>query len=95
MHGFLLRIIQRRLRRLALGTAFGMALVASSAVATSRLHDPGSNDAALSVEKARILVCGAPGRQTTANCEEELREALDALTRDRSVITAGGDVSRD
>jgi hypothetical protein len=99
MRGFLIRIIHRRLQRLALGTAFGMALVTSSAVAASRYHDPGSSDAVSTIDQARILlgdVCSAPSETTTASCEKELKEVLDALARNRAAIkAAGGDVSRE
>ena len=98
MRGFLIRIIQRRLQRLAFGTAFGMALVTSSAVAASRYHDPGSSGAVPSVEQARTLlgdVCSAPDETMTAPCQKELKKVLDALARNRAAIrAAGGDVSR-
>lgn len=90
MRGFLTRIILRRMERLALGTILGMAIVTTSAVATSGLQDPELGEAELAVEKAQVVlgfaVCGAPDAQTTAQCEKELRNALQALARARSAI---------
>jgi len=92
MQGFLLRIIQRRLRRIALGVTFGLAILTTTAVASGGFHDPKFDSADLAAEKAQILLenalCGNPGEKTTAECEKYLQKALDHLARVRESISA-------
>ena len=54
MHGFLLRMIQRQLRRLALGATLGMVIVTTTAVVSDQLENPAIEDAGLAAGKARF-----------------------------------------
>jgi hypothetical protein len=103
MRGFLTRTIDRRLRRLALGATFGMAVVTTTAVATGNFKNPGFDDAHLAVEKAQILLsdsaCGTPGERAADSCVKLIRTAEELLARAREAVTAaataadGGDVA--
>ena len=103
MHGFLSNIIQRQLRRLALGATVSMAIVAATALGTSGIHEPKFNQAELAVEKAQLLLgpslCTTPSEQHTAFCENLVRQAEEFLARARQAVTAaatvadGGDVA--
>ena len=92
MQGFLLRVNQRRLRRMALGATFGIAIVTTAAVAAGRFHDPMFDSADLAAEKAQLLlvqaVCGNPGEKTTAECDKHLKRAMDLVARLREEIAA-------
>jgi hypothetical protein len=102
MTGFLTKIIDRQLRRLALGTAFSVLVVTTTALAMSRFHDPKFDEADLAVEKAQILLnaaaCGVPGEKTTEACDKLMKRAQELLARARDAISAaaitadGGDV---
>lgn len=102
MTGFLTKIIDRQLRRLTLGTAFGVAVVTTTALATSRIDDPKFDEAGLAVEKARLLLsdaaCGEPGEKATEACDRLMKRAQVLLAKARDAIGAaaitadGGDV---
>jgi len=92
MHGLLFSIIQRRLRHMAVGTTFGMAVVTTAAVATARFHDQRFDTADAAVVQAEnllaIVVCGNPGEKTTAECERYVKRAQELLVRAREAMTA-------
>jgi hypothetical protein len=92
MHGFVKRMIERRMRRLVLGSTIGMAILTTAALAAGRFHDPKFEEADLAVEKAQILLgvaeCGNAGEKTTQVCQKELKRALDVLARARAAINA-------
>lgn len=91
MRGFLTRMIQRRLERLTVGTVLGMAIITTGAVVASGFEVPGLGEADVAVEKAQVVLgfaeCGTRDATTTAECEKELRNALQALARARSAIS--------
>lgn len=102
MRGFLLRIIDRRLRQLTVATTLGVGVVATAAVATGRATDPNLDDASLAVERAQILLstaeCDGDGAKATESCERLrkkaealLGEARDALSA-AETVSVGGDV---
>jgi len=97
MQGFLLRIIQRRLRRLALGVTFGLAIVSTSGVAANRLHDANFDLSGAAAEKIQVLLslaeCGNPGDKTTVECEKHLKRAQDLVARLREEISAAAAAS--
>ncbi len=92
MHGFVTRMVERRLRRLVIGSTIGMAILTTTAVAAGRFHDPKFDEADLAVEKAQILLtateCGNPGEKTTEACRKELKRVMELLTKARSTINA-------
>lgn len=102
MHGFLLNIIQRQLRRLTLGATVSMVIVAAMALDTTGLQEPKFNQADLAVERAQVLLgpslCAAPSEQQTELCENLVRRAEEFLVKARQAVTAaatvadGGDV---
>jgi predicted nuclease with TOPRIM domain len=91
MRGFLMKIVQRQLRGIALGAAFGMVVATSSAVATTPVHDPNLYAADLAAERAQILLaavdCGVPGDGPMQKCERHMKKALELLARVREAIT--------
>jgi hypothetical protein len=92
MHGFVTRMVQRRLRRLVVGSTIGMMILTTAAVAAGRYQDPKFDEAGLAVEKAQILLggaeCGNPGEKTTVACQKQLKRALDLLARARATVNA-------
>jgi hypothetical protein len=92
MQGFVKRMVERRLRRLVIGSTIGMAILTTTAVAAGRFHDPKFDEADLAVEKAQILIgnaeCGNPGEKATEACEKELKRVIDLLAKARSTINA-------
>ena len=102
MTGFLTKIIDRQLRRLTVGTAFGVAVVTTTALATSQFEEPKFDEAGLAVEKAQLLLtgttCGEPGEKTTEACAKLMKRAQELLAKARDAIGAaaikadGGDV---
>lgn len=54
MQGFLLRMIQHQLRRLALVATLGMVIITTTAVISGELEDPAIDEAGLAVGKARL-----------------------------------------
>ena len=102
MHGFLTRMIDQRLRRLALGATFGMAIVTTIGLVTGTSQTPRFDEAHLAVEKAQILLshsaCGTPGERATDDCVKFIRQAEELLARAREAVNAaatiadGGDV---
>lgn len=89
MRGFLTRIIDRRMRRLALGATFGVAVGTTSAMSTTEAQDSRFENADLSAERAQILLtdaCGTPGGQPATACEKRLQKALELLSRVRQTI---------
>jgi hypothetical protein len=92
MRGFVKRMVERRLRRLVIGSTIGMAILTAAAVAAGRFHDPKFDEADLAVEKAQILLgvaeCGNPGEKTTKVCQKELKRALEVLAKARATINA-------
>ena len=103
MHGFLTNIVLRQLRRLALGAALSMAIVAASALGTTRFPAPRFNQAELAVLKAQYILapslCETPSEQQTESCMNLVRRAEELLARARQAVTAaatvasGGDVA--
>ena len=97
MQGFLLRINQRGLRRIALGVTFGSAIITTTAVAANRRHDANFDLAGAAAEKAQgllnLAVCGNPGEKTTAECDKHLKRALDLVSRLREEISAAAAAS--
>ena len=98
MRGFLTKIIERRLRRLALGAMFGVAIGNMGTVAAEGTYDPGFDGADLAAERAQILltgVCGTPAEAPAGACEKRLEKALVLLARVRATMneaatTSGG-----
>ena len=92
MHGFVKRMVERRLRRLVIGSTVSMAILTTTAVAAGRFHDPKFDEADLAVEKAQLLLnaaeCGNPGEKTTDACQKELERALALLAKARATINA-------
>lgn len=92
MHGFLTTMVQRQMRRLALGATLGMAIVTTTAVAAARFHDPRFDEADLAVEKALILLsvaeCGTAGEKSTEACQRHQSKTIDLLTKARAGIAA-------
>jgi hypothetical protein len=103
MNGFLMNIIQRQLRRLALGATVSMAIVYASAFGTTRIPEPKFRQADLAVEKAQFLLgpslCETPSEEQTEFCENLVRRAEEFLARARQAVSAaatladGGDVA--
>lgn len=103
MHGFLTRMIDQRLRRLALGATFGMVIVTTIGVVTGTFQNPRFDEAHFAVEKAQILLsdsaCGTPGERAADACVKLIRTAEELLARAREAVTAaatiadGGDVA--
>ena len=54
MQGFLLKMIQNQLRRLALAATLGMVIITTTAVISAELEDPAIDEAGLAVGKARL-----------------------------------------
>ena len=102
MHGFLTRMIDQRLRRLALGATIGMVIVTTIGVVTGNFQNPRFDEANLAVEKAQILLsdsaCGPGGARATDSCVKLVRTAEELLARAREAVAAaatvadGGDV---
>ena len=89
MRGFLTRMIDRRLRRLALGATFGVAVGTIGALSPAEFEDSRFENADLAAERAEILLtdaCGAPGGQPAVACEKRLQKALELLARVRRTI---------
>jgi hypothetical protein len=89
MRGFLTRIIDRRLRRLALGATFGVAIGTTSALSATAVEDSRFDNVDLAAERAQILltdVCDTPGGQPAVACEKRLQKALELLARVRQAI---------
>jgi hypothetical protein len=103
MHGFLLNIIQRQLRRLTLGAAVSMAILSATDLGTTGFHQPRFNQADLAVEQAQFLLgpslCVASTEQKAAFCENLVRRAEELLARARqavreaATVADGGDVA--
>lgn len=103
MHGFLLNIIQRQLRRLMLGATVSMAILSATDLGTAGFQEPKFNQADLAVEKAQFLLgpslCVASSEPQTEFCENLVRRAEEFLARARQAVTAaatvadGGDVA--
>ena len=92
MRGFLTRIVERRLRRLAVGAGFGVVIGTTSAAGTSA-PDPRFDQADFAAERAQILLtdaCAAPGQTATGACEKRLQKALELLARVRATISEAG-----
>ena len=90
MRGFLTKIIERRLRRLALGAMFGLGVGSIGTVAVERRDHPGLEGADLATARAQILltdVCGAPTEGPSSACEKRLEKALALLARVRETIS--------
>lgn len=89
MRDLLMNALTRPIRRLAAAATLGV-MVAATAVAAGRFHDPRLDDAVLAVEKAQALLaaaeCGVPGEKSTEACEREIRKALDQLARAYAAI---------
>ena len=92
MQGFLLRIIQRRLRQLSVGTTFGAVVVTTAVVAAARFHDQRFDTADAAVVQAQNLlvaaVCGEPELKPTVECEKHARRAQELLARAREEISS-------
>ena len=89
MRGFLTRIIDRRLRRLALGAAFGVVVGTTSAMSPTDVADSRFDNVDLAAERAQILLtdaCGAAGGQPAVACEKRLQKVLELLARVRQTI---------
>ena len=89
MRGFLTNIIERRLRRLALGAMFGVAIGSMGVVATDGIDEPGFDGADLAAARAQILltgVCGEPADGPAGACEQRLQKALLLIARVRATI---------
>ena len=103
MHGFLLNIIQRQLRRLTLVASVSMAIVSATAIGTTGSHEPKFDQADLAVEKAQFLLgpslCVASSEQQAEFCENLVRRAEELLARARqavreaAIVADGGDVA--
>jgi type VI protein secretion system component VasK len=92
MRGFLTKIVQRQLRRIALGATLGMALaMTSTVVTTTPAYDTNLDVADLAAERAQILLagadCGLPDGRSTEKCERHMRKALALLASVREAIT--------
>jgi hypothetical protein len=91
MHDTLMKVLNRRIRRLAMGSTLGV-MAATTAVLSSRVHDPNLDQADVAAEKAQILLgsapCGAPGEKSTEACQRRVKRALDLLARVREIVTA-------
>ena len=102
MHGFLTKMIDQRLRRLALGATIGMVIVTSIGSITGSFQNPRFDEAHLAVEKAQILLstsaCGTPGERATDSCVKLVQKAEELLKRAQEAVNAaatvadGGDV---
>jgi hypothetical protein len=92
MRGFLTKMIHRRLRRLAVGLAFGAAIVATTAVAASGYQDPSFGEAAIAVQRAHGLLsvsaCATKDEMSAQACETQLKEVKELLMRVRQEIAA-------
>ena len=92
MQGFLKKIVERRLRRLAFTSTLGILAITTTAVAASRFHDSNLDLANAAVEKAQgllaLTVCGNPGDKTTEACEKEVKRAQDLLAKAHEAIAA-------
>ena len=90
MQGFLLKMIQHQLQRLALGVTLGMVVITTTVVITDELESPAIEEARLPVGKAQ------PG--TVDGCESSAvkpRAARQRDTRERSsaaLSCAAGDL---
>jgi hypothetical protein len=102
MRGFLQRIIDRRLRQVTVATTLGVAIVATTAVASGRWSEPKFDEADLAVEKAQILLtateCEEASYSAAVSCKRFVRRAETLLTQARRALSAaatvvdGGDV---
>lgn len=93
MQGFLTRMIDQQLRRLAVGATIVMAAVIATAVATGRRIDaPRFYEAHIAVERAQLLLtstpCGEPGQKSTQVCDKLMKRAQDLLSKTRDAISA-------
>jgi hypothetical protein len=89
MRGYLTKIIERRVRRLALGAMFGVAIGTTGTVATEGIDDRGFDGADLAAARAQILltgVCGAPAEGSSGACEKRLQKALVLIAHVRATI---------
>ena len=86
MRGFLTRIIDRRMRRLALGATFGVAVGTTGAMSTGEVDDSRFQNADLAAERAEILLTDACGERAGAACEKRLQKALELLSRVRKTL---------
>jgi hypothetical protein len=86
MRGFLTRIVERRLRRLAVGAGFGVVIGTTGAAGTAA-PDPRFGQADFAAERAQILItdaCGVDRDTVPVACEKRLRKALELLARVRA-----------
>lgn len=89
MRGFLTKIVERRMRRLALGASFGVMIGTTGAMAAGGTPDPRFDSADLAAERAQILLtdaCGEPASRPAGACEKRLQKALELLARVREKI---------
>lgn len=89
MRGFLTKIVERRLRRLALGASFGVMIGTTGAVAAGGKPDPRFDGADLAAARAQILLtdaCGESASGPAGPCEKRLQKALELLARVRETI---------
>ena len=92
MRGYLTNIIERQMRRLALGAVFGLGVGSIGIVATqdAGADHPTLMGAELAAARAQILltdVCGERMAEPSGACEKRLEKALDLLARVRATIT--------
>ena len=92
MQGFLTRMIDQQLRRLAVGAAVVMGLVIATAVITGRRFEtPRFDEAHFAVERAQLLLtatpCGEPGQKSTQACDKLMKRAQELLSKTREAIT--------
>ena len=90
MRGFLTKIVERRLRRLAFGASFGVMIGTTGAMAAGATPDPRFDGADLAAQRAQILLtdaCGEPASGPAGACEKRLQKALELLARVRATIT--------
>ena len=90
MHGFVTRMVERRMRRLALTTTIAMAVISTTAVAAGRLYGDKFDDAELAVAKAQGLLadarCGNAGEKASRECLKNLKRARDLLAKARETV---------
>jgi hypothetical protein len=86
MRGFLTRIIDRRMRRLALGATFGVAVGTTSAMSMTAAEDSRFDNVDLAAARAQILLTDACGEKPAVACEKRLQKALELLARVRQTI---------
>jgi predicted nuclease with TOPRIM domain len=87
-----MKIVQRQVRRVALGATFGMALAMTGAVVTSTpVYDTNLDVADVAAERAQILLAGAdcdlPDGKSAEKCVRHMKKALALLSRVRESIT--------